>query len=105
MSHGCSPSTKLIHSVALGTWHAQGPSDNAGPVYREKELFVLTILWPGSGHFTAENADGATIFSLMWTSGICSLVPRLQVSAKICLGTLVDVMLGALIRSNPECRE
>ena len=58
--HGCSPSAKLSHTVACGTGHSQGPSDNGRPVCREKALFVLTTLWPGNGlFFTAEKSDCA----------------------------------------------
>ena len=64
---------------------------------REKDLFVLTILRPGNGHFTVENSDrdadifslilnserDVGIFSLLLIGVICSSIPGLQESAKI----------------------
>ena len=60
--HGWSPSTKVSHTVAFGTGLVQGPSDNDWPVCREITLFVLTILRPVNGLFTAENSDPVTLF-------------------------------------------
>ena len=64
-NHSHSPSAKSSHTVARGTGLAQGPSDNGQPVCREKALFVLTVLLPGNGLFTAENSDLAAIFSFI----------------------------------------
>ena len=63
--HGRSPSAKSSHTVASGTGLAQGPSDNSRPVCREIALFVLTILRPGIGFFTAETSDHAAVFSMI----------------------------------------
>ena len=102
--HGRSPSAKSTRLVCL--WHiAPGTSDNGRLVCREMTLFVLTILWPGNGLFTAEKLDRADIPSLSKTGVICSSMPRLQVSAKIWLGTVAAFILRPLIQSNPECGE
>ena len=63
--HGRSPSAKSSHTVACGTGLPRCPSDNSRPVCREIAFFVLTILWPGNGLFTAENLDPAAIPSLI----------------------------------------